>query len=108
MSFPGESDPFIASSEVIGIARDVRSLDLRKIDESYLYLPLSQSRQWTRTLLVRTGSDPRTLLPAIGHEVRRLDANIYAPPLAPDKPRASNPVERQLGLLKAAFEQDGH
>jgi predicted permease len=76
MSFPGESAPFIASTEVIGIARDVRSLDLRKIDESYLYLPLSQSRQWTRTLLVRTGSDPRTLLPAIGHEVRRLDANL--------------------------------
>jgi predicted permease len=76
MSFPGESAPFIASSEVIGIAGDVRSLDLRKIDESYLYLPLSQSRQWTRTLLVRTGSDPRTLLPAIGHEVRRLDANL--------------------------------
>src|SRR3954468_2732419 len=41
-------------------------------------------------------------------QVRRLDANIYAPPLAPDKPRASNPVERQMGLLKAAFEQDGH
>jgi predicted permease len=76
MSFPGERDPFIASSEVIGIARDVRSMDLRKIDESYLYLPLSQSRQWTRALLVRTGSDPRPLLPAIGHEVRRLDANL--------------------------------
>jgi predicted permease len=76
MSFPGESDPFIASSQVIGIVRDVRSLDLRKIDESYLYLPLSQSRRWTSTLLVRTGSDPRTLLPAIGREIRRLDANL--------------------------------
>jgi len=76
MSFPGEKDPFIASSEVIGIARDVRSLDLRKIDESYLYLPLSQSRQWTSTLLVRTGSDPNPLLPAIGHEVRHLEANL--------------------------------
>ena len=32
----------------------------------------------------------------------------YAPPLAPDKPRVGNPVERQMGLLKAAFEQDGH
>ena len=31
-----------------------------------------------------------------------------APPLAPDKPVGSNPVGRQLGLLKAAFEQDGH
>jgi putative ABC transport system permease protein len=76
MSFPGEKEPFIASSEVIGIARDVRSLDLRKVDESYLYLPLSQSKQWTGTLLVRTAGDPRSLLPAIGQEVRRLDANL--------------------------------
>jgi regulator of CtrA degradation len=38
-------------------------------------------------------------------KVRRLDATIHAP-LVPDRP-ASNPVERQLGLLKAAFEQDG-
>jgi regulator of CtrA degradation len=44
----------------------------------------------------------------LNDQVRRLDANIYAPPLAPDKPVGSNPVERQLGLLKAAFEQDGH
>src|SRR6476469_1705772 len=44
----------------------------------------------------------------LNDQVRRLDANIYAPPLAPDKPRTSNPVELQMGLLKAAFEQDGH
>ena len=43
----------------------------------------------------------------LNERVRRLDANIYAPPLAPDRAPADNPVERQLGLLKAAFEQDG-
>jgi regulator of CtrA degradation len=43
----------------------------------------------------------------LNDQVRRLDANIYAPPLAPNKPSIGNPVERQLGLLKAAFEQDG-
>jgi regulator of CtrA degradation len=43
----------------------------------------------------------------LNDQVRRLDASIYAPPLAPDEPGVSNPVERQLGLLKAAFEQDG-
>ena len=43
----------------------------------------------------------------LNDQVRRLDANIYAPPLAPDRPTLGNPVERQLGLLKAAFEQDG-
>jgi len=75
-SFPGESDPFIPSSEVIGIARDVRSMDLRKLDESYLYIPLSQSRQWTRTLLVSADGNLTPLLTAIGHEVRHVDANL--------------------------------
>jgi predicted permease len=76
MSFPGENDPFLPSNEVIGIARDVHNLDLRKIDESYIYLPLSQSRQWTSTLLVRTEKDAAALLTAIGSEVRRVDANL--------------------------------
>jgi putative ABC transport system permease protein len=75
-SFPGESDPFVASSEVIGIAGDVRSMDLRKLDESYLYLPLSQSRQWTGILLVRADGNPTPLLPAIGREFRRTDADL--------------------------------
>jgi regulator of CtrA degradation len=42
----------------------------------------------------------------INDRVRRLDANIYAPALT-SEPHADNPVERQLGLLKAAFERDG-
>src|SRR5690606_9222492 len=44
----------------------------------------------------------------LNDQVRRLDANIYAPQSPADRPRALNPVARQLGLLKAAFEQDGH
>jgi len=43
----------------------------------------------------------------LNDQVRRLDANIYAPPIAPAHPGSANPVGRQLGLLKAAFEQDG-
>jgi macrolide transport system ATP-binding/permease protein len=76
MSFPGENDPFVASSVVIGIARDVRSMDLRRIDESYLYIPLSQSRKWTSTLLVSSDSNLTPLLAAIGQEVRLADANL--------------------------------
>ncbi len=75
-SFPGEKGPFVASAEVIGIAGDVRSMDLRKIDESYVYLPLSQTHKWTSTLLARTEGDPTPLLPVIGQEVRRVDANL--------------------------------
>jgi regulator of CtrA degradation len=38
-------------------------------------------------------------------EVRRLDATMHAPP--PIRVAIGNPVERQMGLLKAAFERDG-
>jgi regulator of CtrA degradation len=43
---------------------------------------------------------------ALQAQVRRLDATIHA---APERTRGvpGNPVERQLGLLKAAFERDG-
>jgi regulator of CtrA degradation len=37
-------------------------------------------------------------------QVRRLDANIHAP--LTDEPPAGNPLERHLGLLKAAFERN--
>jgi regulator of CtrA degradation len=37
-------------------------------------------------------------------DVRRLDSTMHAPP--PMRPVIGNPVERQMGLLKAAFEQD--
>ena len=38
-------------------------------------------------------------------EVRRLDATMHAPPEL--SMSADNPVERQMGLLKAAFESEG-
>jgi regulator of CtrA degradation len=38
-------------------------------------------------------------------KVRRLDATIHAAP-PPATPAGGNPVERQMGLLKAAFERD--
>jgi regulator of CtrA degradation len=39
---------------------------------------------------------------ALQSKVRRLDATIHNP-VTPDRVSAINPVERQLGLLKAAF-----
>jgi regulator of CtrA degradation len=40
---------------------------------------------------------------ALQSAVRRLDATMHAPPTRVDR---GNPVARQLGLLRAAFEQD--
>ena len=36
-------------------------------------------------------------------KVRRLDATMYSQSAAECQPTTANPVERQLGLLKAAF-----
>jgi regulator of CtrA degradation len=41
----------------------------------------------------------------INDRVRRLDANIYTAPTTSDQPPLNNPVELQMGMLKAAFEQ---
>ena len=76
--YPGETAPFSPESEVIGVARNVRNLALSNPDESYLYLPLSRSRQWISTLLVRTSGNPTSLLPVLGSAVRRVDANVPA------------------------------
>jgi regulator of CtrA degradation len=43
---------------------------------------------------------------ALQAAIRRLDTTMHTPPDAA-RARSGNPVERQLGLLKAAFEQDG-
>ncbi len=40
---------------------------------------------------------------ALQKAVRRLDVTMHSPPVRMER---SNPVERQLGLLKAAFEQE--
>ena len=76
--YPGETAPFSLGSEVIGVVRDVRSLFLGKVDESYLYLPLSQARQLTSTLLVHTSTSASSQLPALGSAVRRVDPNLPA------------------------------
>ena len=74
--FPGETAPFFPESEVIGVARDVRNLSLSKIDDSYLYLPLSQISRASDVILLRASGNTSGLLALLGAAVRRVDANL--------------------------------
>jgi len=74
--YPGETAPFFPESEVIGVAQDVRNLSLSKVDDSYFYLPLSQSSQLTRMILLRTKGNTSSLLALLGGAVRRVDASL--------------------------------
>ena len=74
--YPGETAPFFPESEVIGVAQDVRNLTLRKVDDSYLYLPLSQNSRLIGIILLRTRGNISSLLTLLGGAVRRVDANL--------------------------------
>jgi predicted permease len=74
--YPGETAPFFPESEVIGVAQDVRNLTLRKVDDSYLYLPLSQSSRLIGLILLRTRGNSSSLLTLLGGAVRHVDANL--------------------------------
>jgi regulator of CtrA degradation len=91
----------------------------RAVNEGEMSLAQASKEKTKVKLAADTGGDPHALelLPLrlqdliarsreLQLKVLRLDATIHAPS-APPRAVGNNPVERQLGLLKAAFEQDG-
>ena len=69
--FPGE-DPVgrtvvvaRADRTVVGVVADVRQWSLEESTQAEVYLPMAQGRPGTGYLVIRTGEDPRAVLPAI-------------------------------------------
>jgi predicted permease len=77
--FFGEAQP-PSQSEVIGVVRDVRGMDLRRPDDGYLYLPLSGDSPWNGLFLIRTAGEPTTLMSPFADMARTL--HIETPVLA--------------------------
>jgi putative ABC transport system permease protein len=73
VSFKSVSGPFM---EVVGVAKDGKYFSLGEDPKPFIYLPLAQSYTSSATLVVKTISDPQTLLAAIRSEVQRLDPNM--------------------------------
>jgi macrolide transport system ATP-binding/permease protein len=76
----GERQADSAEREVIGVARDIRGMDLRKSDDGYLYLPLSSQAPWDGLFLIRTASEPTSLLSPLADTAQTL--HIETPVLA--------------------------
>lgn len=62
--------------EVVGVARNVRFLDLRGDLKPYFYLPLAQRYRPALTLQVKTVGDPIPLVERIRTNLRKLDPNV--------------------------------
>jgi hypothetical protein len=65
------------SAEIVGVARDVRYMGLRKPDETgMIYLPSWGEGPGVRFLAIRTAGDPKAVIESVRQELRGLDANV--------------------------------
>jgi putative ABC transport system permease protein len=65
----------LTSFEIVGIARDVKSAGLSAQAEPTYYLPASQAPLQDMTILVRSQSDPTSLVPSLRRAVLSVDPN---------------------------------
>ena len=92
--------------EIVGVVKDVRSLELRDQAPRFLYIPYAQDESVTQlTCYVRAASDGDSTAAGIRQAVRRLDGNL---PVFDMKTMAvqvdeSLFVERMVAVLSVAF-----
>ncbi len=67
-----ENDP----TEIIGVVSDGRTNDLTKTAEPEIYLSLWQAGAYSKHLVVRTASDPRTVAAAVQRELRDVNPAV--------------------------------
>jgi putative ABC transport system permease protein len=65
-------------SEVIGVAKDIRASSLAKVDDTFVYLPISPKEQIGLRVLARGKAGYSAITQALEREVRALDANVLA------------------------------
>jgi predicted permease len=75
--------------EIVGVARDGKYWSLTEDPQPHFYEPFAQAYEADMVLLVRSASDPRSILPALTREVRALD---------PELPVEANTMAEHLGF----------
>ena len=99
---------------VVGVVSDVKYAGLDAPDEGSVYWPMAGRGNFTpieeattrsRYVLLRTGSDPMTILPGVRRIVRELDPSIPLSSVAQVDDLVSGSLQRQrsLSLLVTAF-----
>jgi putative ABC transport system permease protein len=62
--------------EIVGVIGDVKHLGLDKESKPEIYLPYAQRPTQNQTLVIRTTSDPTTIVAAVRGEVRSMDKDL--------------------------------
>jgi predicted permease len=72
MNFRGKWVEF----EVVGVAKDVRTANLSRVDPAYFYLPTGLAQ--LNNILIRTGDDSKNALAAVRASLEAMDNNLAA------------------------------
>ena len=62
--------------EIVGVVENGRTDDLTRLPEPEVYLPLWQAQAFSKSLVVRTTADPRSVTTAIQRELRSVDPTV--------------------------------
>ncbi len=92
--------------EIVGVARDVRSLELRNHPPRFIYIPYAQDDSVTQlTFHVRAGGDEGSTASAIRQAVQRVDSNLPIFEMKTMTVQVSDSlfVERMVAVLSVAF-----
>ena len=92
--------------EIVGVVRNVRSLELRDQAPRFVYIPYTQNEGVTQlTFYVRTAGDEEATAGALRQAVRRLDSNlpIFDMKTMEVQMDESLFVERMVAVLSVAF-----
>ncbi|MDQ1522962.1 MAG: hypothetical protein QOE47_886 [Pyrinomonadaceae bacterium] len=72
-----EPEPYSPGSDVIGVAKDVRSVQLYEVDPALLYVPLQPTNDTQVWLMVRTAGDPTPLMSPIRNAMEAVDRGAF-------------------------------
>jgi putative ABC transport system permease protein len=64
------------STEIIGVVSDARTADLTHGAEAEVYFSLWQNSAFSKDLIIRTASDPRSVAAAVQRELRAVDPTV--------------------------------
>ncbi len=62
--------------EIVGVVKDSKYWSIGEAPQPFVHFPLARDYDGSVALVVRTTGDPRSLIGAIRHEVRQLDASL--------------------------------
>jgi macrolide transport system ATP-binding/permease protein len=72
-----EPEPYSSGSDVIGVAKDVRSVHLDEVDHALLYVPLQPTNDTQVWLMVRATGDPNPLMRPIRGAIEAVDRGAF-------------------------------